>query len=119
MKATVSTIALLIILVGCSRLRQPAEPPGQWVLESYSADNGYVLRKDGVRYEAHCAAVLWTKAGDFDINEKVSESHCTAVLPFLRKVVPLKPGGKPDIVHFDKEDPGIKWTYAFKITEAK
>ena len=77
----------------------------------------YVFRKDGVRYVAHCGAVIWHEfyKNDFDITEKVSEGDCATVLPFLHKVVPLKPGGKPDVVHFHKEGSGIKWTYAFSV----
>jgi hypothetical protein len=108
------------LLMGCNHFIGQKDPPGQWILESYNSEKGYVFRKDGVRYEAHCGAVIWTKTdGDWDINEKVSESGCAVILPFLHMIVPLKPGGKPDVVHFDKQDPGIKWTYAFKITEAK
>lgn len=118
MKTWLAGIAVVVaLLVGCRR--QP-DPPGQWIFESYSADNGYVFRKDGVQYKAHCGGVVWTKdSGDWDVNEKVSESDCAAVLPFLHKVIPLKPGGEPDIVHFDRRDPGITWTYGFKIMEAK
>lgn len=118
MKTWLAGIAVVVaLLVGCRR--QP-DPPGQWIFESYSADNGYVFRKDGVQYKAHCGGVVWTKdSGDWDLNEKVSESDCAAVLPFLHKVIPLKPGGEPDIVHFDRRDPGITWTYGFKIMEAK
>jgi hypothetical protein len=108
------------ILAGCDRVAVSKDPPGQWILESYDSEKGYVFRKDGVRYQAHCNAVVWTKAsGDWNINEEVSEGDCATVLPFLHKTLSLAPGGKPDIVHFDKYDPEIKWTYAFKITEAK
>src|ERR1700722_18208853 len=113
-------LILRVIIVLAAIGGRPVDLPGQWVLERYSSGKGYVFRKDGVRYEAHCAAVISTKAdGNFDINEKVSEADCAIVLRFLHKAVPLKPGGKPDIVHFDEQDTGVEWTYAFKITEAK
>src|SRR5258708_15147565 len=34
------------------------DPSGQWILESYSLYTGYVFRKDGARYHAHCRGML-------------------------------------------------------------
>jgi len=46
-------VALIGSLAGCRH----ADPSGQWILESYNADSGYVFRKDGVHYKANCCLI--------------------------------------------------------------
>jgi hypothetical protein len=116
-KRFMSLIVLGAGLLGC---RGVTEPSGQWVLESYSADRGYVFRKDGVEYLARCAqfdsAELiqkqpeiisdssvapalppgWTpipKPG-LDWRPILSPTHnewiCSPILPYLHKSVSLR-----------------------------
>ncbi len=78
------------------------DPPGQWILESYSVVTGYVFRKDGVRYHAHCRGMLEAstfKKNGLDLSAGLvpipsgptqPESNCSAILPYLNKPVPLK-----------------------------
>ena len=118
--AAVAICLGMLVFVVLDR-NQVADPPGLWVLESYNADNGYVLRKDGGRYVAHCDAVIWTPTNALsNVNNKVSDSDCAIVLPFLHKVIPLKPDpASPDIIYFEARGLGAKWSYDFKIIEAK
>lgn len=122
-------------LSGCTRIAVQNDPPGQWVLESYSADKGYEFRKDGVQYKAHCRMSYTPGRAEADPSgdqepippgtglvdvpsPSAAESTCSAILPYLHKAVPLTGGG--DILIFTQQDGPLKnWTYEFTITEAK
>jgi hypothetical protein len=107
-------------LVGCAHRSQ-----GQWVLESYSAEHGYVFRKDGVRYEAHCSNSIPPGENAFDrklVWQRATgkleppENECSEVLPYLHKAVPLHQEPGADVLTFLDER---KVVYEFTITEAK
>jgi hypothetical protein len=110
---------------------------GQWVLESYSAERGYVFSKDGATYEAHCRAYFPPPPKDsvpspIEIppgaaftrlpNPHEMEIACSNVLPYLHKPIALEHfAGSDDILSFtETRDGGFKgYTYQFSITDTK
>jgi hypothetical protein len=113
--------ALLVwALVGCANHSQ-----GQWILESYSSEHGYVFRKDGVRYEAQCSNSIapGQNAEDRKLEwlriygqSRPPEDECSQVLLYLHKTVPLSQKYGNDILTFQDER---KVVYEFTIAEAK
>jgi hypothetical protein len=72
---------------------------GQWVLESYDVEKGYVFVKDGVHYVATC----YFYSDDRQIGMAftrlaANESVCTVVLPFMHKPVPLTPRNDSQLI---------------------
>jgi hypothetical protein len=132
--AITGVAALLIAagLGGCGRFGRHKDPPGQWILESYSVERGYVLRKDGFRYRAHCRGMFGPLMVDgVDIRAGLvpipsgptrPESECTNILPYMNKPVPLTQFAGADAVlqYHQTEDGTYKgWITEFVITEAK
>ena len=106
---------------------------GQWILESYSVSTGYVFRRDGVRYHAHCRGMLDAstfKKNGLDLSAGVvpipsgptqPESNCTVVLSYLNKPVPLRqfPGADAVLQYQHTEEGPYKGNLTeFVITEA-
>jgi hypothetical protein len=94
---------------------------GQWFLESYNEKSGYVFRKDGIHYTAHCKISYLHEAAN--VLPAASESECSAVLPYLHKPLPLEQGPRgPDlqILRFtETHEGGTKgWHCEFTIAEA-
>jgi hypothetical protein len=120
---------------GDSHLRK--DPPGQWILESYDVQKSYVLRKDGVHYQAHCRGMFnYVAPGGLDLSAGMvpippgatmeplptptkPENFCSAILPYLHKPVPFRQSG--DVLLFEEtSDAAFKnWTTEFTITEAR
>jgi hypothetical protein len=108
-------LATVWILAGCHR-RESAQgeqsPPGQWILESYDVNSGYVFRKDGVRYYTHCSSQTYPGetfldgihrlTGDF--KGKVPEGTCFDVTRFMHKPVPLKLTQGTNVLYYDSQD---------------
>jgi len=93
----------------------------QWLLESYNEKTGYVFRKDGVHYTAHCRISYLHEAAN--VLPAASESECSAVLQYLRKPLPLEQGPRgPDlqILRFTETREGgtYGWHCEFTIAEA-
>lgn len=115
-------VFLALILAGCSTgVKPPAQNAGQWILESYDANKGYVFRKDGVRYMTHCRISYLHDATN--VYPAASESECSAVLPYLHKPLPLEQGPRGPDVHIlmftETHDGGTKgWHCEFLIAEA-
>lgn len=106
-------VFLVLMVIGVAGLlsNYTHKPSDQWVLKSYSADRGYTLEKNGVQYEAHCRGAfppvlsrdgIDLSAGLVPIppNSAVPyqqssepESHCSAVLLYLHKPVPVRQFG--------------------------
>ncbi len=111
--------------VGCHR----ADPPGQWIFESYNANTGYVFRKDGVHYRAECFTTTfrgedpiesrrqWQEATGKTGSENPNEDVCSEVLPYLHKVITMKddPETHPMLDYTDPNGTVVE----FEIVEAK
>lgn len=133
------TLAIIVIVVSFVFIAFPLwrlwkEPPGQWMLESYNAEKGYVFRKDHVKYEARClgftplkdipsvqSAVEWhiVSVGSVSYHEE----ECSDVLAYINKPIPLKQG-KPfameELVFAKAPDGSFKdGVFKFAIAEAK
>jgi hypothetical protein len=132
------TIAVLLgIFISLWRLRH--QEAGQWILESYNAEQGYVLSKDGATYEAHCRAYfppppkgyaplpLGSEIPSGAAFSRLPNPHemeiaCSNVLPYLHKPVPLEYfAGSDDVLNFTetRDGPFKGYTYQFSITDAK
>jgi hypothetical protein len=114
-------VIAICLLEGCRH----SDQPGQWILESYSADTGYVFRKDGVRYLAHCYNSMPPGVSSEDTRrnwERLTngdgppENECSEVLRYIHKPVPLTQEYQDDRLAF-KDERGV--LYEFRITEAK
>ncbi len=94
----------------------------QWYLESYNERTGYVFRKDGIHYTAHCRISYLHEAAN--VLPAASESECSTVLPYLHKPLSLEQGPRgPDlqILRFTETHEGgtTGWHCEFTIAEAK
>jgi hypothetical protein len=116
-------IALAAIGTGCRH----DDLPSQWILESYNSDNGYVFRRDGIRYQTRCfsdtkpgetvldAASRWKQTSG---SNAVPETACFEVVRYLHKSVPLKSMPGTNLLYCSSEDsPGT--SYWFLISEEK
>lgn len=93
----------------------------QWLLESYNEKTGYMFRKDGVHYTAHCRISYLYEADN--VLPATSESECSAVLQYLHKPLPLEQGPRgPDLQFLrfiETHEGGTKgWHCEFVIAEA-
>ncbi len=114
-------ILLTLILAGCARTVDRVDVSGQWILESYDEKKGYVFRKDGIHYKTHCRLSYLYEAGN--VQPPSSENECSAVLPYLHKLLPLEQGPRgPDlqILKFTETHEGRTkgWHCEFTIIEA-
>ncbi len=93
----------------------------QWLLESYNEKTGYVFRKGGAHYTAHCRISYLHEAAN--VLPAASEGECSAVLQYLHKPLPLEQGPRgPDlqILRFTETREGgtYGWHCEFTIAEA-
>jgi hypothetical protein len=133
-------MACVVSLAACDRTPPaPKDPPGQWILESYNADKGYVLRKDGATYLASCDYYFWGPISQDKNNPGEpyldmglghgsqldnNRGECTAILAFIHKPVPFSQyrSYPPDRLFFSIKDPGgsyVQGITEFTIVEAK
>ena len=141
----IGMMALVGLLAACNRAPVQKEnsiakgPPGQWILESYNADKGYVLRKDGVTYLASCDYYFWGPISHDKNNPgepfldagpghgsqlQNDRGECTRILAFIHKPVPFQQyrSYPPDRLFYLIQDPGSSYVQGiteFTIIEAK
>jgi hypothetical protein len=139
MKTLLSGLAIVLLLVGCARSVERPAQSGEWILESYTADKGYVLRKDGVKYVADCGYYFFGPVSQDEYHRgepqlsampgkgllvQKDSGECTAILAYLHKPVPFQQYASypPDRLFFLKQQPGstyIEGITEFTIIEAK
>jgi len=131
----VAFILPLLLLVGCSKSEPPkpvdisaglvskSADPGEWVLESYDANRGYIFSKDGIQYLAHCQFwnMLYADGNPVTFQRARSESDCASVLEYLHKPVPIEPSlieNQKDRIVFMGQTPKSPYCQ-FQIVSAK
>jgi len=124
-RALIIAVLLASLQAGCLR-----NPLGLWVLESYDAQAGYKVRKDGVYYDVRCLGHYYTPKKSATPTEKLlaippgaelqglpsptkPQNSCAGILPFLHKSVPLEQSG--DVLLFREDSSTIE----FMVVEAK
>ena len=105
------------MLAGCSRFRTPSN---QWMLVAYSAEKGYMFRKDGMTYRMRCSQADATKEHDHHVDD--DNGACSDILPYMLKAVPLHGDGvtKDHLIFYPLGENDLAGYYdEFVIVEVK
>lgn len=108
---------VMTMLAGCSRFRTPSN---QWMLVAYSAEKGYMFRKDGMTYRMRCSQADATKEHDNHVGD--DNGACSDILPYMLKAVPLHGDGvtKDHLIFYPLGENDLAGYYdEFVIVEVK